>query len=77
MVEVPAVTPVINPVVPLIVATPGVALVHTPPITVELNVVVEPTHTVAVPLKVPVLGVALIVTVLVADASAHPEPLTA
>lgn len=69
-------TPVIIPVEALIVATPGVALVQVPPVTVELNVVVDPTQTVAVPLNVPVVGVDPIVTVLVAVASAHPEPVT-
>ena len=77
MMDVPAVTPVITPLAPIIVATPGVALVHVPPPTVELNVVVNPTQEVVVPLNVPALGLAVMVTVLVSVTSAHPPvPVT-
>ena len=70
-------TPVITPVAPFIVATVGVALVHVPPPTVEVNVVVNPTHAVVVPFKVPALGTAVIVTVLVSVTSAQPPvPVT-
>lgn len=74
--DVPDVKPVIKPVAPSIVATLGLALVQVPPETVELNAVVNPAHTVVVPLKVPVLGPALTVTVLVAVTSEQPDPLT-
>jgi hypothetical protein len=75
--DVPALTPVITPVPPTIVATPGLALVQVPPPTVEVNVVVNPTQAVVVPFNVPALGAVLIVTVLVSVASAHPPvPVT-
>ena len=45
---------------------------HTPPLTVESKVVVLPTHIACVPVKVPADGAAVIVTVLVAVASAQP-----
>ena len=48
MVEVPATAPLTMPDVPM-VATVVLLLLHTPPDVASLNVVVEPTHTVAVP----------------------------
>jgi hypothetical protein len=53
----------------VIVATAGVALLHTPPAVALLKVVVEPTHTLVVPVMA--AGSALTVTVLV---TAHPVP---
>ena len=47
--EVPALTPVINPVVLLIVATAVLLLVHTPPVVLFVNCVVLFTQTVLVP----------------------------
>lgn len=72
----PVVKPVITPVVPSIVATLGLPLVHIPPDTVELKVVVVPKQAVVVPLNVPALGTGLMVTVLVAVTSEHPTPET-
>jgi hypothetical protein len=71
IVAVPGVNPLIKPVAESTEATPVFELVHVPPDTVELNVVVPPTHIACVPLKVPALGAALTVTVLVEDAAGH------
>jgi hypothetical protein len=49
IVEVPALTPVTTPVDALTVATAVADEVHTPPEVVLVNVVVEPTHVLAVP----------------------------
>ena len=46
--DVPATAPLTMPDVP-IVATVVLLLLHTPPVVASLNVVVEPAHTVAVP----------------------------
>ena len=56
MVEVPEATGVITPVLALIVATVGVPDVHVPPLTVEVNVVVLPIHTLCVPPKLPAVS---------------------
>ena len=62
---------------PTTVATAGVAELHVPPAMLELNVVVNPTQAVSVPLKVPALGAVDIVTVLVSVTSLHPPvPVT-
>ena len=53
-------TPKTVPVPDPTVATPNTVLVHVPPDGEELNVVVNPTHTVGVPVMVP--GVVLTVT---------------
>lgn len=66
----------ITPVDELIVATLGFPLVHVPPVTVELNVVVVPAQTAVVPLKTPALGAVLTLTVRVLIASEHPAPET-
>ena len=50
------------------VATPGVLLVHVPPAEASLNVVIEPTQTVPIPVMLPALGNGLTVTKLVAAA---------
>jgi len=77
MVEVPGVNIVIAPVEPLMVATAGVPEVHAPPETVEAKEMpVELVQTACVPLKVPALGAAVTVTVLVAVASGQPTPAT-
>ena len=55
IVAVPAATPVITPLV-LTVATARSELLHVPPLTVELKVVVSPTHTACVPESVPADG---------------------
>ena len=62
--ELPAETPDTVPVPEPMVATPVVALVHVPPVGVELNVVVLPAQTDAVP--VIVVGRALTGTLAVA-----------
>ena len=46
---VPGVTPVINPVLALIVATVGAALLHAPPEDAFVRVVVSPEQTASVP----------------------------
>jgi hypothetical protein len=51
-----------------IVATPVLALVHVPPVGVELNVVVAPVHT----LIVPVMAVGCVLTVTAAAAKQPP-----
>jgi hypothetical protein len=48
MVGVPPATPVTTLLVPM-VASAVLLLLHTPPVVVSLNVVVRPTHTVAIP----------------------------
>lgn len=53
MVDVPEATPVTTPLVEFTVATEVVALLHVPPDTELANVVVDPTHTVAVPVMDP------------------------
>lgn len=65
MVAVPAVMPVTAPVL-LTLATAVLLLLHTPPVTASLNVVVPPVHTVMVPVMVPADGVPDTVTVVVA-----------
>jgi len=56
---------VITPVLAFIVAIPVFDELHVPPVCVEENVVVNPTHTFWVPDKVPATGAAVTVTVLV------------
>ena len=61
----------------MIVATAVLPDVQAPPDTVEANVVVPLEQTVCVPLKVPAVGAAVTVTVLVAVAFAQPPvPVT-
>ena len=72
----PVVTPVITPPA-VMVATAGVAELHAPPPTVDVNVVLPATQASVVPDKVPALGTAVIVTVLVSVTSAQPPvPVT-
>jgi hypothetical protein len=76
-VAVPAATPVTTPLVALTVAIAVLLDDHVPPVTVEAKVVVAPVNTVGVPERVPDVGGAETVTVLVAVASAQPpEPAT-
>ena len=63
IVVVPANTPVTIPVEEPIVATVGVLLLHVPPVVASLNVVVEPSQTVNVPV-IPA-GDGLTVTIVV------------
>lgn len=63
IVAVPAAIPDTTPEVELTLAVPEALLVHVPPVGDEDNVVVDPTHTVAVPDIVP--GSAFTVTTLV------------
>ncbi len=75
--DVPEVKPKIAPVFESIVATPDVPLLHVPPVIVELNDEVPPTHIVCVPDKVPAFGGACSVTVTVAVAFEQPPvPVT-
>ena len=68
MTDAPPVTPVTTPPA-VIVATAGVALLHVPPAVALLNVVVEPAHTLVIP--VIAAGNGLTVTVVV---TTHPVP---
>ena len=73
----PAETPVTRPVEALTVATPVALLDQLPPDIVELKVVVSVAQMLWVPLRVPVVGDAVTVTVLVAVALAQPPvPVT-
>ena len=72
MVAVPAVTPVTVPVLPT-VATAVAVLLHAPPVAASVKPVVEPAHTVAVPVMLPADGNGLTVTTLVA--AVVPQPL--
>jgi hypothetical protein len=47
-------------------------LLQLPPVAVEVNVVLDPTQIACVPLRLPAIGAAVTVTVLVAVALAHP-----
>ena len=72
IVAVPAATPVITPVFEFIVAIAVFDDDHVPPVCVEENVVVKPTHTFCVPDKVPDTTAA--VTVIVPVAFTVPQP---
>ena len=74
MVAVPAVTPITDPVLPTVAIVVAV-LLHAPPVAASDKPVVEPTHTVAVPVMVPADGNGLTVTTSVAIAA--PQPLVA
>ena len=65
MVDVPDATPLTSPLL-FTVAAAVLVLLHMPPVVPSLNDVVEPTHTVAVPLIVPATGNGLTVTTCVA-----------
>ena len=69
MVAVPVLTPLTTPDVELTLAMPEALLAHVPPVGVELNVVVEPIQTDAVP----VIAVGEVLTVTVATDS-QPVP---
>lgn len=73
IVEFPTPTPVTVPVFEPMVATASVLLVHVPPETLLLRLIVEPTHTEEAPLIVPALGTGF--TVTVAEAVAEPQIL--
>ena len=62
----------ITPAFALIVATLGLAELHVPPVTVELNVVPAPRQAVGTPLNTPAVAVPATVTVLVSVASEQP-----
>ena len=73
IVAVPAATPVTTPVEALTVAMPVLPDVHVPPLVpFDVKVVVPPTQTACVPLKVPALDAAVTVTVRVAVEAGHP-----
>ena len=78
MVTVPAVTPEMAPVLPLMVATAELLLVQVPPeVPLVVKVTAPPMQMFCVPLNVPAFGAAVTVTVLVAVAFAHPPvPVT-
>ena len=77
IVAVPAVTAVTRPVVAFTVATAVLLLLHTPPVTEEAYVSVDPTHKFWVPLKVPAFTGAVTVSTIVAVAFGHPPvPVT-
>ena len=64
MVAVPAATPVTKPE-PVTLATAGLLLLHVPPLTELLSVIVAPAHTVPDPLIVPAVALPFTVTVAV------------
>jgi hypothetical protein len=64
IVAVPVDTPPTVP--PIAVAMPVLALLHTPPVAPSVNEVVDPAHTIAVPVIVPADDVPLTVTTWVA-----------
>ena len=66
MVDVPDATPLTSPLL-FTVAAEVLVLLHAPPVAPSLNDVVEPTHTVAVPLIVPATGNGLTVTIWETD----------
>jgi hypothetical protein len=68
----PAEEPITSPVDEMTVATAGLLLVHTPPGMVEVNEFIDPTQISVEPLITPALGNAVIVTTILALASAHP-----
>ena len=68
--------PVIAPVLLLMVATPVFELLHVPPFTVLLKVVLPPTQMFWPPLRVPALGAAATVTETLAVAFV-PQPFEA
>ena len=72
MVAVPGVSAVISPVVELIVATAELEEDQVPPVAVEVKVEVDPTQNDCVPLRVPAVGAAVIVTERVAVAVRQP-----
>src|SRR6478735_8229669 len=74
MMLVPAAIPVTIPLLS-IVATPGVELDHTPDCGASLKVVVNPAHTLVVPLMAATVGIALTVTVVV-DVPTQPFVVT-
>lgn len=70
----PAATPVTTPVVALTVATPGVVLVHVPPLfPLALKLMVDPAHTADAPLIVPASGSEFTVTTM--EATDEPQLL--
>lgn len=73
IVVVPAVTPVTTPVEELIVATAVLLDVHTPPVVVLDNVVVDPEHTDVVPVIDATTGKAVTVTVVAELVVEHPS----
>ena len=77
MVAVPIVNADTTPVVAFTVATAVLLLLQLPPVTVDVNVTVDPTHKFWLPLNAPALTGAVIVTLRVAVAFAHPPvPVT-
>jgi hypothetical protein len=75
IVAVPAATPVITPLEALTVAMPVLEELYVPPVVVEVNVVVEPIHTDAVPVSAATVGAVFTVTSLVTDV-VHPFVVT-
>jgi hypothetical protein len=76
MTDVPGDTPVIKPPGPpappaVTVATPGLVLDQDPKLVASLNWVVDPTHTLAVPVIAAIVGNAFTVTVLSDVAAPH------
>ena len=77
MVALPAATPVIRPVEALMAAMAGSLLDQVPPEMVDAKVDVPFTQISCVPLRVPAVGIAVMVTVRVAVAFAQPPvPVT-
>ena len=75
IVAVPADTPLTTPVLALTVAMLVLEELYVPPDVADVNVVVAPAHTVAVPVSASTVGSAFTVTVLVTLVE-HPFSLT-
>jgi hypothetical protein len=76
IVAVPAATPVITPLDALTDAIPVLEELYVPPLVVDVNVVVEPMHTVCVPVNAATVGRALTVADVVAALLVHPSTVT-
>jgi len=75
IVAVPADTPLTMPVKPIVATEPS-PLLHTPPLVASLSVVVEPAHTLMVPVIADTVGNGLTVTTEVTVVT-QPKPLVA
>ena len=75
MVTVPGLTPKISPVAPLMVAMVGSEEVQIPPVTVDENILCDPTQTFWMPLSVPPAGIGFTISGRVTGTLTHPAAL--
>lgn len=71
MVDVPAAMPLTTPPGDVMVATPGVLLVHVPPVTLLESVVLPAMQVLSTPLKVPAVAEVVTVISFVANTVPH------